>query len=365
MPTFDFITRPDLRQALAADFAELEACASAKAWKAVHVLAGSIIEAVLIDHLLASSPSETRTASLLQMTLGQVIAECKQKKVLSQKTIDLCSAVKEYRNLIHPGRMVRLQESVDQDTGRVAHALVEIVVREVGVKRRETYGYTSAQLTEKLETDGSAVAIVPHLVAEMNEQELRRFVLDDIPSRYLDIQGNDAAQSALKAFEKAYRIAVNALPERAQRDVAQQYVKIVREESDYVIHTYDVAFFRTGLLELLAEGEQRLVKSHLFSMLEHDTEVAAQVLEGIGSYLSIDDLQAFMTPLLRTIAICHEQQLVGWQRFIDEEYRRMSEDCQSRVMKVIDGLIRRLRLSSKEDQLHRIEQLKSYIELPF
>ena len=51
MADFTFIVDPGLRRGLESDFKELSACLKAEAWKAVHVLAGSIVEAVLIDAL--------------------------------------------------------------------------------------------------------------------------------------------------------------------------------------------------------------------------------------------------------------------------------------------------------------------------
>ena len=47
---FDFISDSEFRSILAADYEQMHLCADAKAWKAVHVLAGSIIEAVIIDY---------------------------------------------------------------------------------------------------------------------------------------------------------------------------------------------------------------------------------------------------------------------------------------------------------------------------
>lgn len=52
--TFDFITETEFRQGLQEDYAELLKCEGVSAWKAVHVLAGSIVEAVLVDYLVGA-----------------------------------------------------------------------------------------------------------------------------------------------------------------------------------------------------------------------------------------------------------------------------------------------------------------------
>ena len=49
MPTFDFITNDEFRSNLESDYEELEQCLKSGSWKAVLVLAGSVVEAMLVD----------------------------------------------------------------------------------------------------------------------------------------------------------------------------------------------------------------------------------------------------------------------------------------------------------------------------
>ena len=55
MATFDFIESDELRVSLERDFEELITCMKAGAWKAAQVIAGSLIQATLADHLIASA----------------------------------------------------------------------------------------------------------------------------------------------------------------------------------------------------------------------------------------------------------------------------------------------------------------------
>ncbi len=55
MAIFDFISGEEFRESLDADYHELNSAMEVHAWKAVHVLAGSIIEALLVDYLTASN----------------------------------------------------------------------------------------------------------------------------------------------------------------------------------------------------------------------------------------------------------------------------------------------------------------------
>src|SRR5712692_9366290 len=138
MISFDFITDEGFRSCLESDHSELEACLQASAWKSVHVLAGSIIEAILTDHLLFSDLEARSKFNPLKIDLATAISTCQQEGVISEKTAHLCSAIKEYRNLIHPDRSVRLGETIDENSARVAHALVGMIVGDVSKKKKET-----------------------------------------------------------------------------------------------------------------------------------------------------------------------------------------------------------------------------------
>ena len=77
------------------------------------------------------------------MDFGEALNVCKEKKVISSKTAALSSVVKGYHNLIHPGRLIRLNETISRSSAEVVRALVSIVVDEVEKRKRENYGYTA------------------------------------------------------------------------------------------------------------------------------------------------------------------------------------------------------------------------------
>jgi hypothetical protein len=164
MANFDFITDEGLRHSLESDLKELSLCHTAGAWKAVHVLAGSIIEATLIDYLVSSKKIDQSTA--LSKDLAQLIEICKAHSVLSNKAIELSTIIRSYRNLIHPGRVLRLSEQVDENGAAIAKSVIEIVVQEVSNKKKQTYGYTAEQVVRKVRQDPSSISIAAHLLRE-------------------------------------------------------------------------------------------------------------------------------------------------------------------------------------------------------
>src|SRR4051812_35001496 len=113
-PTFfNHITDEELRLSLIEDHREIEAALTASCWKTVMVMAGSIIEAVLIDYLLSLHPYDAaKQEAVLKYDLGKAVDECKTGGILSEKTAQLCIVVKGFRNLIHPGRVKRLKEKI-------------------------------------------------------------------------------------------------------------------------------------------------------------------------------------------------------------------------------------------------------------
>src|SRR5207302_4906011 len=80
MGAFDFVSSDTLRQSLEADYNELHRCFDVEAWKAVHVLAGSIVEALLIDYLVSINYT---AADPLKMDLAEATAACKQAGAMS------------------------------------------------------------------------------------------------------------------------------------------------------------------------------------------------------------------------------------------------------------------------------------------
>ena len=108
MPMFDFIVDRDMRTSLDSDWRELEAAFQNSAWKAVHVLAGSIVEAMLVDHLLSIG---FQKKDPLKMSLDEAIGACKAEGILTDKSAELSTVIRRFRNLIHPGRAIRLAEA--------------------------------------------------------------------------------------------------------------------------------------------------------------------------------------------------------------------------------------------------------------
>src|SRR5258708_7917884 len=143
MMTFDFISGQDFRLLLVADYRELNLAIQAKAWKAAQILAGSIIEAILVDYLISMEYKKRSQDNLLHLGLGGAIKICRDENILSEKIEHLSHAIQSYRNLIHPGRSVRLGETASENDAIMSKALVEIIAEEIATRKKAQYGHTA------------------------------------------------------------------------------------------------------------------------------------------------------------------------------------------------------------------------------
>jgi len=164
MSNFEFISNEAFRTSLESDYSELEKCIEVGAWKAAHVLAGSIVEATLVDYLLSTDFPSRCKEDPLRFDLGEIISTCRAENIISQRVEDLSTVIREYRNLIHPGRFARTGDIVDNDSALIAKSLVVLIAKEVTAKRKEAYGLTAEQIVSKVISDPSNTVVIAHLL---------------------------------------------------------------------------------------------------------------------------------------------------------------------------------------------------------
>lgn len=307
MPTFDFITDEHLRKSLDSDLLEIANCAEARAWKAVHVLAGGVIEAVLVDHLTATPHKTLSKGDILKMDLGKLIEACEKDKVLSAKTVALSAAVKEYRNLIHPGRALRLSETPDENGATVVRALLEMVVQEVSSRKKQEYGYTAEQLVSKLERDSSVMPILPHLLRDMRDTERKRFLLGVASKRYFELEPDDPfaeAEASAKRIRLAqcFRAAFDIADDETKQLAAKTFADFLRERSGDEILEYETAFFRASDLAYLDAKNRSMVKGHLLSRLKDGlSNPLIEALAGIEGHVERAEISELVDACIKAV----------------------------------------------------------------
>ena len=361
MPSFDFITDKDFRTILEADQKEIRQCAESKAWKAVHVLAGSIIEAVLIDYLIAEKHISHDGA--LKMDLGKAIKLAAEKSIISEKTAALSSVIKEYRNLIHPGRSIRMAETTSAASARIAESLVEMILTEIEGRKRSNYGYTAEQIVSKIEQDSFVGAILNHLLEDLNRSEAERLLLKIIPERYMDELEDPfrGEEHVLTSLVDLFRTAYDKADDRLQARVGQEFVQILKEERQEFIFAYSRAFFRMSDLQHLSAADIQLVKSHFFARIksyEDDRELIL-AFSGIGKYILPDEVSSFVDPLVRTMCRGSDKDTLraARERIIDESLE-MEEEVRRKLNARLDQWIALYNSQEDSRRADLVEELK-------
>jgi len=132
-----FISDIDLRDSIRMDIGTAEQTFRDGAWKASTILAGSAIEALLLWRLKQEDPSNLQNVAnidanqLDRMDLHHLIDVSKIMGRIKTETVTLALLAKGFRNLIHPGRSIRLGEKCNRGTAYTALAALEHVVNDL------------------------------------------------------------------------------------------------------------------------------------------------------------------------------------------------------------------------------------------
>lgn len=323
---------------------------------------------MLVDTLQAL-PSQAGKDPL-KMDLSEAVVACRTAGVLTERTADLCSVIRSYRNLIHPGRAVRLAESLpNQSTAAVAIALVDMIADEVAKKRRAVVGLTAEQVLSKIVRDENVGVILKHLLEEVSSSEKRRLLLDLIPPEHeranQDFSGDEDRLCA------AFRSTLDSADEVLRRQVAQRAVSVIREADGDYVERYLRAFFLSGDIGLLADKDRQIVVAKLLGVPPSKQELSKSALtlwKGIGPYLQAENVAQWVNAHIRTIVFGKDKQSIAISRqiFISEA-SEMTGEREARVVARIAAWKQQYR-DSKEvvEQIAEIMvEVDEFRDIPF
>jgi len=128
----DCMSSPELRTIAKRDLLELEAALKAGSIKTVLVLSGSILEGLLLDRLITRRAEKLHPKSLPleKWQLNDIIEISGKLDILSTETIAKFShGLREFRNLIHPGRELRDKLVIAAEEASIGVEVLNIVFR--------------------------------------------------------------------------------------------------------------------------------------------------------------------------------------------------------------------------------------------
>ncbi|MGB8899610.1 MAG: hypothetical protein WCC90_10495 [Methylocella sp.] len=137
---FLFIPDDDLRESIRRDLGAADRAFRNSEWKAATVLAGAAIEALLLWKL--QEPPRTSTevfdaakklaaAARPNWGLEHYIAVAEHFAVIKGDTPAAAKLAQAFRNLIHPGRAIRCQQTCDRATAHSALGALDHVIRDL------------------------------------------------------------------------------------------------------------------------------------------------------------------------------------------------------------------------------------------
>jgi hypothetical protein len=134
-----FIEDIDFRQSLRNDLSAISRAVANSEWKAATVLAGSVLESLLLWKLNKDSEKAVATKhakgkklpSIERWDLHDYIEVALELQLVGERTANQARLAKDFRNLIHPGRSIRLGEICNRGTAFGAVAAVELVIEDL------------------------------------------------------------------------------------------------------------------------------------------------------------------------------------------------------------------------------------------
>ena len=313
MANFDFIASDELRITLEKDGADLIACMKAGAWKSAHVMASSLIQAILVEYLASSDRAAPQ--ELVAAPFARLLDICRDEQVLSPRTVELATFIRPYNEFLSPDSRVRLQAQADETGARISQALLEIVINEVSAHKKDVYRHTAEQIVAKLQSDPSSASIIGHLLRKISRVELEKLLSESIPRAYYEAarSSEPPAGETLAILAQCFRQAFDFAPADIKTVVAARFLDVLENESEYIVNCYEGAFFRGSDLAFLDEESRTVVKTHFFSSLSKQVTIQmVNASSGMGEFLMTEgDARAFFVPLVMSLVDMQDEALAA------------------------------------------------------
>jgi hypothetical protein len=254
--SFDFVGDEALRTSLEQDGEELAIAVDHGANKAVVVLAGSMIEAVLLDHLVSTDHMQRTGTDPTKLEFSKLINTCNAEGVVSDRTVHLLHAVRDYRNLIHPGRSLRLNDRVSVEAAVIARSVVGLICAEIADRPNQAFGMTAEQVLAKIRKDSHSIHMVDRLLSTMRKSELDRLLLKVVPNAIFETDDLGDDLSLLSALSEATYQKVEV---ETRKKLLSDLCQTIRRETGDRVRRFLSYMFRGWYLVVAEEDQVALI----------------------------------------------------------------------------------------------------------
>jgi hypothetical protein len=132
-----------------------------------------------------------------------------------------------------------------------------------------------------------------------------------------------------------FREALEFSPPELKRAVAVKFLRILENESEYVVQSYENSFFRAADLQFLEEEERAIIKAHFFaSLAKQVTLPLLNAAAGMAEFLTTEEeTRAFFVPLVLSWEGQTERSLAELtERRVTAEFARLSGARQKSIL---------------------------------
>ena len=278
MNDFSFIGDDALQAMIERDKEELDNSLKSGLWKATLLLAGSIIEAILVDYFLNFPPNEDvlsvfeeaafkryKGRKVEELDLVALIKLAVKDNLIAEENSQLSTVIKNYRNLIHPGRELRKKEKVNEHTATVAKSLVEIVISEIRQNYAAKHGYRAEDAIEKVKIDPSCSSIFSHMISQMTEKErIKLFIgIPDAPH-----QENIYKYQQQENFLSLHYLLSNSVPDKVIKEQVEKIKFYLNHKTPRETLSYCRFFVKH--LKLLQSEDRQVFLTYFLNLLKGD-----------------------------------------------------------------------------------------------
>ena len=136
---FSFITDNKLRELIEKDWKEINSVFYAGAWKSCVLLCGSVLEGILINELSKvlqranveyQNQKKKNAPTLDRWDLIDLVDVANKLNVFSKRTFYLTHAIREFRNLIHPGKQLREHLEITEEQAHIVFNAIKDLQKE-------------------------------------------------------------------------------------------------------------------------------------------------------------------------------------------------------------------------------------------
>lgn len=415
---FGFVGSEELRTSLRSDYAELEKALRGGLWKSACVLAGSIAEAALLDyidtlgHCSASQEDLAREMlpGLINVAVGiDVLTELQPLRVtwslkdLAQAgknalrsdsehslriAYSMSLAIKEFRNLIHPGRELRLRETADKSTAMAARAFVDRLILELGTESKRRFPYSAQDVVNKVRCDEGARTVLVDLVRKTRPSEIGRLLVNWAPEAYLDSLGHlltaagpDEDQDDLDVFKdvpddfdvtdaknrckwvtQTYFLAFDLASADQKRDALHALASLLTRRSSREVINMELHLLRVPTLESASTEDRALITGDVLDRIEDPASGKRFIdcVKGIGAFLNPEQSRRLAVTLVGEGWPILEPESTKKEAldFLRREYLVMTADSAKSAHDATEGVCQRLgTIKSYEDRVKSIRRL--------